>query len=84
MCWMLTHVLQELNDKRLTLVEGSLLSERDLTRTHADAAHAIMLLADRFSASARNEDLQLQFQVCVAECSRSCMPAQLTMLKQCS
>ena len=59
-----THALfQELNDKRLTLVEGSLLSERDLIRTHADAAHAIMLLADRFSASARNEDLQLQFQV---------------------
>ena len=59
--------LQELNDSRLTLVEGSLLSERDLVRLHADTAHAILLLADRFSASARNEDLQLQFQV------RSCL-----------
>ena len=57
-------------------MEGSLLSERDLMRTHADTADAIMLLADRFSASARNEDLQLQFQVSLLrmayECSGSC------------
>ena len=59
-------VAQELNDSRLTLVEGSLLSERDLVRLHADTAHAILLLADRFSASARNEDLQLQFQASLA------------------
>lgn len=59
----LSHVLQELNDKRLTLVEGSALSERDLVRTRAHAAAAILLLADRFSPSAHQEDLGLQFQV---------------------
>lgn len=59
----LSRVLQELNDKRLTLVEGSALSERDLVRTRAHAAAAILLLADRFSPSAHQEDLGLQFQV---------------------
>ena len=54
---------QELNDKRLTLMEGSALSERDLIRAHAECAHAILLFADRFSPSAQNEDLNLQFQV---------------------
>ena len=54
--------LQELNDRRLTLVEGSALSERDLVRTSAHAASAILLLADRFSPSSHQEDLGLQFQ----------------------
>jgi hypothetical protein len=55
--------VQELNDKRLTLVEGSALSERDLVKTRAHSAAAILLLADRFSTSAHQEDLGLQFQV---------------------
>ena len=54
---------QELNERRLTLVEGSALSERDLVRTRAQSAAAILLLADRFSPSAHQEDLNLQFQV---------------------
>ena len=54
--------LQELNERRLTLVEGSALSERDLVRTRAQSAAAILLLADRFSPSAHQEDLGLQFQ----------------------
>ena len=53
---------QELNDRRLTLVEGSALSERDLVRTSAHASSAILLLADRFSPSSHQEDLGLQFQ----------------------
>lgn len=53
---------QELNDRRLTLAEGSCLSERDLVRTSAHCAAAILLLADRFSPSAHQEDLGLQFQ----------------------
>ena len=56
-------VAQELNERRLTLVEGSALSERDLVRTCAQSAAAILLLADRFSPSAHQEDLGLQFQV---------------------
>lgn len=44
-------------------MEGSALSERDLIRAHAESSHAILLFADRFSPSARNEDLNLQFQV---------------------
>ncbi len=55
--------MQELNDRRLTLAEGSCLSERDLVRTSAHCAAAILLLADRFSPSAHQEDLGLQFQV---------------------
>ncbi len=55
--------LQELNDRRLTLVEGSALSERDLVRTRAHSGSAILLLADRFSPSSHQEDLGLQFQV---------------------
>ena len=56
--------VQELNDRRLTLVEGSALSERDLVRTRAHSGSAILLLADRFSPSSHQEDLGLQFQVC--------------------
>ena len=55
--------VQELNDRRLTLVEGSALSERDLVRTRAHSGSAILLLADRFSPSSHQEDLGLQFQV---------------------
>lgn len=55
--------VQELNDRRLTLVEGSALSERDLVRTRAHLGSAILLLADRFSPSSHQEDLGLQFQV---------------------
>ncbi len=54
---------QELNDRRLTLCEGSALSERDLVRTRAEAASAVLLLADRFSPSVHQEDLSIQFQV---------------------
>ena len=55
--------LQELNDRRLTLVEGSALSERDLARTRAEAAAGVLLLADRFSPSPSQEDLNVLFQV---------------------
>lgn len=54
---------QELNDRRLTLYEGSALSERDLVRTRAESASAVLLLADRFSPSVHHEDLSIQFQV---------------------
>ena len=55
--------LQELNDGRLTLVEGTALSERDLQRTRAEAALGVLLLADRFAPSAAAEDLSVLFQV---------------------
>ena len=54
--------MQELNDKRLTLIEGSALSERDLLRAKAENATACLLLADRFSPKPHEEDLNLQFQ----------------------
>ena len=57
------HDAQELNDRRLTLYEGSALSERDLVRTRAESASAVLLLADRFSPSVHHEDLSIQFQV---------------------
>ena len=54
---------QELNDKRLTLMEGSALSERDLMKARAESSSACLLLADRFSPKPEEEDLSLQFQV---------------------
>lgn len=54
---------QELNDKRLTMIEGTALSERDLARAKAEGATACLLLADRFSPKPEEEDLNLQFQV---------------------
>ena len=54
---------QELNDKSLTFMEGSALSERDLMKAKAEASSACLLLADRFSPKPEEEDLNLQFQV---------------------
>ena len=47
----------------MTLIEGTALSERDLVRARAESTGAILLLADRFSADAKQEDLSVQFQV---------------------
>ena len=59
-------LLQELHEKRVTLIEGTALSERDLVRARAESTGAILLLADRFSADAKQEDLSMQFQVCTS------------------
>lgn len=56
-------MLQELNEKRITLMEGTALSERDLQRSRAESASAVFLLADRFSPNYQQEDLNVQFQV---------------------
>lgn len=56
-------MLQELNEKRVTLMEGTALSERDLQRSRAESASAVFLLADRFSPNYQQEDLNVQFQV---------------------
>ena len=58
--------VQELNEKRITLMEGTALSERDLQRSRAESASAVFLLADRFSPNYQQEDLNVQFQVCSA------------------
>ena len=55
--------VQELNEKRITLMEGTALSERDLQRSRAESASAVFLLADRFSPNYQQEDLNVQFQV---------------------
>ena len=54
---------QELNFRRLTLVEGSVLSEADLNFVNARRARAALLVADRFSARPQEEDKTLIFQV---------------------
>ena len=58
----LSMLMQELHEKRVTLIEGTALSERDLVRARAESTGAILLLADRFSADAKQEDLSVQFQ----------------------
>ena len=55
-------LVQELNEKRITLMEGSALSERDLQRARAESANAVFLLANRFSSDYKQEDLLVQFQ----------------------
>lgn len=47
----------------MTLVEGSLLTDNDLALCEAHRAEAILLLADRFSSSETDEDLDILFQV---------------------
>ena len=61
-------MLQELNEKRVTLMEGTALSERDLQRSRAESASAVFLLADRFSPNYQQEDLNVQFQVQHTSC----------------
>ncbi|BDA48910.1 probable potassium channel subfamily T member 2 at N-terminal half [Coccomyxa sp. Obi] len=73
---------QELNDRRLTLAEGSCLSERDLVRTSAHCAAAILLLADRFSPSAHQEDLGLQFQVWAVKSYTKSVPVYVQVLRR--
>ena len=59
--------LQELNEKRVTLMEGSALSERDLNRAKAESSSAAFVLANRFSSNYKQEDLNVQFQVRTTE-----------------
>ena len=59
--------LQELNEKRVTLMEGSALSERDLNRAKAESSSAAFVLANRFSSNYKQEDLNVQFQVGAGE-----------------
>ena len=55
--------LQELNERRLTMVEGSVFMERNLLRVRTSEAQAVMVLADRFSGATAQEDLDVQFRV---------------------
>ncbi|KAK9826205.1 hypothetical protein WJX81_007538 [Elliptochloris bilobata] len=75
---------QELNDRRLTLYEGSALSERDLVRTRAESASAVLLLADRFSPSVHHEDLSIQFQVWAIKSYTKSAPLYVQVLQRSS
>lgn len=76
-------MLQELNEKRVTLMEGTALSERDLQRSRAESASAVFLLADRFSPNYQQEDLNVQFQVCCGPPLHACMgPLAVLLLGQ--
>lgn len=55
-------LVQELNDKSLTLVDGSAFSDNDLVRCRAHSARMLLLLADRFHGHAEEEDLRVLFQ----------------------
>ena len=72
--------LQELNEKRVTLMEGTALSERDLQRSRAESASAVFLLADRFSPSYQQEDLNVQFQVSATH-QQACLAAVCSPLQ---
>ena len=76
--------LQELNDRRLTLVEGSALSERDLTRVRAEAAAAVLLLADRFSPDPDAEDVSVLFQCWAVKSYVKRVPVYVQVLRRAS
>lgn len=56
------HPGQELNERHLTLLEGSAFTEADLQRARAAEAVAVMVVADRFSPEAAQEDTDVQFR----------------------
>jgi hypothetical protein len=43
--------LQELNERQLTIIEGSVLSESDLQRVNAGTCEAALVMADRFTSN---------------------------------
>lgn len=54
---------QVANERSLSLIEGSALSDSDLSRIQAGRASAHLLLADRFTSDPANEDMSMMFQV---------------------
>jgi hypothetical protein len=81
---LLSSLSQELNDRRLTIVEGSALSDRDLTRLRAESAAAVLLLADRFSPAADQEDLNVLFQCWAVKSYVKRVPVYVQLLKRAS
>ncbi|KAL3142086.1 hypothetical protein ABBQ32_004709 [Trebouxia sp. C0010 RCD-2024] len=73
---------QELNEKRVTLMEGTALSERDLQRSRAESASAVFLLADRFSSNYQQEDLNVQFQVWAVKGYTKSVPLYIQVLQR--
>ena len=73
---------QELHERSLTLVEGSAVSGADLVTAKAEKANAIILLADRFSADAKHEDLSILFQVWAAKSYTKSVPLFVQTMKQ--
>ena len=73
---------QELHERSLTLVEGSAVSGADLVTAKAEKANAIILLADRFSADAKHEDLSILFQVWAAKSYTKTVPLFVQTMKQ--
>lgn len=60
---MINVCVQELHERRVTLLEGSAVSVRDLVAARAEKARACLLLADRFTTDPEQEDLSILFQV---------------------
>lgn len=54
---------QELNSDRLSIVEGSLLSDSDLQKIMGHRSEGAIIVADRYSADPAAEDLSVLFQV---------------------
>ncbi|KAK9808990.1 hypothetical protein WJX72_007481 [[Myrmecia] bisecta] len=75
---------QELNEKKITIIEGSALSERDLQRVRAESTGACLLMADRFSEEAKQEDLNIQFQVWAMKSYTKSVPLYVQVLQRSS
>ncbi|RMZ57560.1 hypothetical protein APUTEX25_001760, partial [Auxenochlorella protothecoides] len=72
----------ELHERSVTLLEGSAISSEDLVTAHAEKARAILLLADRFTTDAHQEDLSILFQVWACKGYTSNVPLYVQTLRQ--
>ncbi|GIM15032.1 hypothetical protein Vretimale_17907, partial [Volvox reticuliferus] len=72
---------QELNEQRITLVEGSVLRAADLVRCRAEAAAAVLVLGDRFVNDAEAEDLDVLFRVWAIKSYTKCVPLTVQVLR---
>ncbi|CAG9460583.1 unnamed protein product [Pedinophyceae sp. YPF-701] len=73
---------QELHARRLSFVEGSVLSEADLDMLQVQSATAVLLLADRFASNPTVEDQSLLFQVWAIKQYTSEVPVFVQTMEQ--
>ncbi|GAB4817363.1 hypothetical protein N2152v2_004409 [Parachlorella kessleri] len=73
---------QELHEQRVTLMEGSAVSGRDLVAVRAEKARACLLLADRFTTDPEQEDLSILFQVWAVKSYTKTVPLYVQTVRQ--
>eukprot|EP00192_Tetraselmis_astigmatica_P006581 CAMPEP_0117686318 /NCGR_PEP_ID=MMETSP0804-20121206/22361_1 /TAXON_ID=1074897 /ORGANISM="Tetraselmis astigmatica, Strain CCMP880" /LENGTH=754 /DNA_ID=CAMNT_0005497953 /DNA_START=92 /DNA_END=2358 /DNA_ORIENTATION=+ len=63
-------------------MEGSILNEADLIRSHTESASAVLLLGDRWSQNIHSEDIGLLFQVWAIKSYTKSVPLYVQAIKE--